>query len=493
MTTAVVSLPPAPTASRLRLALVVISAAQLMVMLDMTIVNIALPAMQRALGFSTVNLEWVVTSYVLVFGGLLLLGGRLGDLYGPRRLFMIGVAVFSFASLAGGLATDQVWLIAARAVQGMGAAIASPTALALVSRTFPDGPRRHRAMAVYAAMAGAGGLLGLLLSGILIDLASWRWVMLVNVPIGVALFFGARLALPADTGHSGRLDLPGAISASGGLALLVYGLSRAASAGWTNTVTLTAFALAAALLISFVAIERRSNHPLLPLGILANRNRVGGYVLMVILGAEMLGMIYFLSQDFQDVRRYSPILAGLAFMPAPLVFGAVGGVASRLVRVIGTRPLLIAGPLVVAAGLAWLSVMGPHTAYVPTVLGPLIVFGVGMGLSFVPLTLNAVTGVAHHDTGLAAALLDDSQQVGGSLGLALLVTIAATSAAHLSHGVAALGASQILAHAAVTGYDAAFRAGAIAAALAFVAVIALVRNATPPGDKPPSVSRNSKD
>ncbi len=400
---------------------------------------------------------------------MLLLGGRLGDLYGPRRLFMIGVALFAFASLAGGLATDQAWLIAARSVQGMGAAIASPTALALVSRTFPDGPRRHRAMAVYAAMAGAGGLLGLLLSGVLIDIGSWRWVMLVNVPLDVALLVGAPLALPVDSGRQGRLDLPGAISASGGLALLVYGLSRAASAGWTDTVTLTAFALAAALLVSFVAIERRSDHALLPLRILANRTRVGGYVLMVVLGAEMLGMIYFLSQDFQDVRHYSPIIAGLAFMPAPLVFGAVGGIASRLVRVIGTRPLLTAGPLVVAAGLAWLSQMGTHSSYVPSVLGPLIVFGVGMGLSFVPLTLNAVTGVAHHDTGLAAALLDDSQQIGGALGLAVLVTIAATSAAHLAHS-ASYGT------AAVGGYDSAFRAGAIAAAIAFVAVLALVRN-----------------
>ncbi|WP_298442703.1 MFS transporter [Ferrimicrobium sp.] len=469
--------PETVNARRPGLALVVIGAAQLMVMLDMTIVNIALPAMQRALGFSTVNLEWVVTAYVLVFGGMLLFGGRLGDLYGPRRLFMIGIAIFAFASLAGGLATDQAWLIAARALQGMGAAIASPTALALVSRTFPDGPRRHRAMAVYAAMAGAGGLLGLLLSGILIDIGSWRWVMLVNVPIAVALLVAAPLALSVDSGHKGRLDVPGAISASGGLALLVYGLSRAASAGWSDALTLTAFALAAALLVSFVVIERRSDHALLPFRILANRTRVGGYVLMVVLGAEMLSMIYFLSQDFQDVRHYSPIIAGLAFMPAPLVFGAVGGIASRLVRVIGTRPLLTAGPLVVAAGLAWLSQMGTHSSYAPSVLGPLIVFGVGMGLSFVPLTLNAVTGVAHNDTGLAAALLDDSQQVGGALGLAVLVTIAATSAAHLAHG-ASYGT------AAVGGYDSAFRAGAIAAAIAFAAVLALVRNSGKSGTEP---------
>jgi EmrB/QacA subfamily drug resistance transporter len=353
------------------LALAIIGAAQLMVMLDLTIVNVALPSIQHTLGFTTTGLAWVINAYVVTFGGLLLLGGRSGDLFGRRRMFVIGVILFSLASLAGGLATSQAWLIAARAVQGAGAAIASPTALGLIAATFEDGPARHRAMAVYAAMSGAGGGLGLLAGGLLTEWVSWRWVLFVNVPIGALVALGALFVLDPGKGRPGRLDLPGAASVTAGAALLVYGLARAADFGWSNSVTVASLVGAGVLLIAFVLIEARSKQPLLPLRILANRNRSGGYAVMLLLGAAMLSLIFFMTQLFQDVLGYSPIVAGLAFLPMPIMVGTVSQVASRLVGRIGIRPLLIIGPLFVAGGLTWMSLVTAHSSY-PAMLGPLV-------------------------------------------------------------------------------------------------------------------------
>ncbi|MHB1504451.1 MAG: MFS transporter [Acidimicrobiales bacterium] len=477
-----------PGGHRLGLALVVIAAAQLMVMLDLTIVNIALPSMQRELGFSSTNLAWVINAYVLAFGGLLLLGGRTGDLFGRRRMFIVGVALFTTASLAGGLATDQVWLIVARSIQGIGAAIASPTALALVATTFPEGPRRHKAMAVYAGMSGAGAALGLLLGGILVDVASWRWVLFVNVPIGIALVATAPFVLERSEGRGGKLDLPGALSVSAGMALIVYGLVRAPTTGWSNSGTIAAFAAGVALLIAFAAIESRSIHALLPLKFLGNRNRAGGYAVMLLLGAAMLSLIFFLTQFLQDVLHYSPIAAGVAYLPLPIVVGSMGLVVSKQVKRFGTRPFLVAGPFFVAVGLFWVSLVTNHSSY-PAVFGPLVVVGLGMGLSFVPLTLNAITAVRGHESGLASALLNTSQQVGGSLGLAVLVTVAATvtrdSLRSAGRGAAGQAARSSVAmhaaslNAAVSGYQAALRAGAIGAAIAFVIALLAIRAAPP--------------
>ncbi len=472
-----------------RLGLVVIATAQLMVMLDLTIVNIALPSMQRELGFSTTNLSWVINAYVLAFGGLLLLGGRIGDLFGRRRMLVVGILLFSAASLAGGLATDQVWLIVARATQGVGAAIASPTALSLIATTFEEGPPRHRAMAVYAGMSGAGAALGLLLGGLIVDVTTWRWVLFVNVPIGVALVAATPFVIPRVSGRRRRLDLPGAITVSAGMALLVYGLERAPSVGWSDPLTMASFALAAALLASFVYLEGRSGEPLLPLGFLHDLRRSGGYAIMLLLGAAMLSLLYFLTQFMQDVLHYSPLVTGLAYLPIPIVVGSVGLVVSRLVGRFGTRLFLSVGPLFVALGLLWLSGVGQESSYL-SMFGPLVVVGLGMGLSFVPLTLNAVSAVRGHETGLASGLLNTSQQVGGSLGLAALVTIAATltrsrlvglektlgnhgviSSAHL-RGLA-LDHARIVAS--VNGYDGAFRAGALAAALACLIALAVLR------------------
>jgi len=418
---------PATTAHghrHLGLALALISTVQLMVVLDATIVNIALPSMQRDLHFSATGLEWVVNGYALAFGGLLLLGGRTGDLYGKRRMFMAGVALFTAASLTGGFATTQVWLIAARMVQGVGGAIASPTALSLVTSTFPEGRSRDRAMGVYAAMSSAGASIGLLLGGILTDLASWRWVLFVNVPIGALVVIAAPLVLGETEGRQGRLDLPGAVSVTAGMSFLVYGLSHAASASWSTPLTVGSLAGAAVLLAAFLAIEARSTHALMPLRVFANRNRSGAYGMMLIIGAGLFAMFFYLTLFVQDILGFSPLKAGLVSLPISLTIAACAGLSSRVVGRIGARPLLAAGPLVSAAGLAWISRVTPASTFTGDVLGPELLIAIGMGLTFVPLTLTAVAGARPGETGLVSALLNTGQQLGGSLGLAVLVTIA---------------------------------------------------------------------
>ncbi|HUI04045.1 MAG TPA: MFS transporter [Acidimicrobiales bacterium] len=455
------------------LALLVICAVQMMVILDGTIVNIALPSIQRQLHFSSTNLEWVITAYALAFGGLLLLGGRSGDLYGRRRMFTVGVALFTAASLLGGFAQDQVELIAARVLQGVGGAIASPTALALIQNTFPEGPRRSRAMGVYAAMSGAGGSLGLLLGGVLTDVASWRWVLFVNVPIGLVVALTAPRVLGTTPTRRGRLDLPGALSVTLGMVSLVGGLSRAATAGWGDSLTLGALGLAAVLLVTFLVIESASEHALMPLRIFAERRRAGSYAIMLCLAAAMFSTFFFITQFVQNVLGYSPLKAGIAFLPMTVGIGGTATVMSRVVGRIGTRRPMTVGPLIVTAGLLWLSFVSVHSSYV-TVLGPLLCLAVGMGSTFVPLTLTVMSRVQHGEAGLASALLNTGQQIGGSLGLAILVTVATSvtrdhvGAGHLAHRVAT--------HAAVTdGYDAAFRIGALIAFGAFVLAVTVIR------------------
>ncbi len=404
-------------------------------------------------------------------------------------MFAVGIAAFSAASLAGGLATDQGWLIAARTAQGIGAAIASPTALALVATSFEDGAERNRAMAVYAGMSAAGGALGLLLGGVLVDVSSWRWVLFVNVPIGALVLALTPRAIVA-TGHNSprgrhRLDVPGALAISGGVALVVYGLVRAPSSGWSSTGTIVSFVGAAFVLAAFVLLERSNPEALIPLGFLRHRSRAAGYGVMLLLGGAMLSLIYFLTQFLQDILHYSPVMAGVAYLPIPFSVAVTSVVVSRLVRRRGLRPFLTVGPLLVTAGLLWVSLVNASSSY-SEVFGPLVTVGVGMGLSFVPLTLNAVSSVRGDQSGLAAALLNTSQQVGGSLGLATLVTVAASATrhqlrlapptVHASTGlVASAGRLHALTVAAtVHGYDVAFRTGAVAGALAFlIAVLAL--------------------
>jgi len=459
-----------PAQPRLGWALAVIVTAQLMVVLDATIVNVALPSIQRALRFSPTDLEWVINAYAVAFGGLLLLGGRAGDLFGRRRVFVAGIAIFTLGSLAGGLALDSAWLVAARAVQGVGGAIASPAALSSIADTFPEGPSRNRAMGVYSTVAGAGGAIGLLLGGVLTELTSWRWILFVNVPIGLALALLAPRVLAASAGHPGRLDLPGALTATSGMALLVYGLSRAAAHGWGDPPTVAALAIAGGLLLAFVGLEARSHHALMPLRIFANRNRSGAYLVMLALAAAVFSMFFFLTQFVQNVLGFSPLMAGVAFLPISLGIVLTANVTSRLVGRVGTRRPLTLGPLLAALALLWLSRISDHVSYLSGVLAPMLLLAVGMGMTFVPLTLSAVSRIRREEAGLASGLLNAGQQVGGSVGLALLVTIAsAVTRSDLAGRGATLG------QAVTAGYGRAFEVGALIAFGAFLIAVAAIR------------------
>jgi len=414
---------------RLGLALAVIATAQLMVVLDATIVNVALPHIQTALHFSGTNLEWVINAYALAFGGLLLLGGRSGDLLGRRRIFIFGILLFSAASLIGGFATTQEWLLAARAAQGVGGAFAAPTALSLVAVTFPEGRERNRAMGVYAAMSVAGGAVGLIAGGLLTSYASWRWVFFVNVPIGLAVAFAAPRVLGESPRRRGRFDLPGAVTGTLGLASLVYGLSNAATSQngvshWGDTKVVASLVAAVVLLAAFVVIEGRSRHALVPFRVLRDRNRSGAYVIMLCLGTAMFGMFFFLTLFVQQVWGFSPLRSGVAYLPFVAMIMVASGLASQLVPRIGARPLLLAGATLGTGGLFWLSRVTEHSSYAGGLLGPMMVTAFGFGLMFVPLSLIALSKVREEDTGVASSLLNTGQQVGGSIGLAILGTVA---------------------------------------------------------------------
>jgi EmrB/QacA subfamily drug resistance transporter len=486
-------------ADRRWLVLVVVAIAQLMVVLDATIVNVAVPHIQRALGFSGTGLEWVVTAYAVTFGGLLLLGGRAGDLLGRRRVFIAGLVVFSAASLAGGFATSQAWLLSARAVQGIGGAMIAPTALALVATTFAEGPARNRAMGVYAAMSGGGAAVGLIAGGLLTTYLSWRWVLFVNVPIGALTAAAAPFVLPESARRPGRFDLPGAITGSSGVALLVYGLtsastSQAGVSHWADPKVIASLASAAVLLAAFVITEARSSHPLMPLHILANRSRSGSYLIMLVLATAMFGLFFFLTIFVQDVWGYSALKTGIAYLPMVSMIMVASGVASQLVTRIGARPLMIAGSAITTGGMFWLSRITENSHYVSGLLGPMLVTAFGMGLIFVPLSLVALAKVANNDTGVASSLLNTGQQVGGSIGLAILGTVAwsavansihsqtAAAAAAAKHATVHLSAAQqaaavkaITNHAYSTGFSKGYLVSAGIALLALIITLVAIR------------------
>jgi EmrB/QacA subfamily drug resistance transporter len=424
MTTEVTELTGSNTEGKhLGLALLVISAAQLMIVLDATVVNVAIPTIHHALHFSLTNLEWLITAYSLTFGGLLLFGGRTGDLYGKRKMFMVGVGLFALASLAGGLAQNDVWLIITRGLQGVGGAIAAPTALSLIATNFPEGAERNRAMGVYAAMSGGGGALGLLLGGILTSYVSWRWIFFINVPIAALILFLAPRALNESETTSGHLDVPGAVTVTGGMLALVYGLSNASSHSWTSTSTIGFLAAAVVLLVAFGFIERRSREPLMPLSIFKNRNRAGTYGMMLCIGIALFSMFYFLTQFLQNVQGWSAVKTGVGFLPMTLGIIVAAILTSRFIGRVGIRVPLIAGPAAAVLGMLWISRITPTSHYL-SVVGPLVLIALGMGFAFVPLTLTAVSRVTPDEAGLASALLNTMQQVGGALGLAVLATIA---------------------------------------------------------------------
>jgi EmrB/QacA subfamily drug resistance transporter len=421
---------PAPSRApqRLGLALTVISAAQLMVVLDGTIVNIALPHLQTDLGFTPDNLSWVVNAYTLAFGGLLLLGGRLGDLFGRRRVFMAGVVVFALASLVGGIAQTEAILLGARALQGVGAALASPTALALITTTFPAGQARNRAMGVYAAMSGAGAAIGLILGGALTE-ASWRWTFFINVPIGLVVVFLAPRVLRESERGRGTLDVPGAVTGTLGLASLVYGLTHAASTSWGDAVTVGTLVAGVVLLGVFMLVESRSEHPLLPVRILQDRTRGTSFVVMLVVGAAMFSMFYFLGLYIQQVLGYSPLKAGFAFLPFSFGIVIAAQVASALMTRVDPRWISGTGAVLASAAMFGFSRLEVDSSYAGHLLPFIVVMAFGMGLVFVPMTLTAVAGVAQEDSGVASAVLNTMQQVGGSLGLATLSTVFASALA----------------------------------------------------------------
>jgi EmrB/QacA subfamily drug resistance transporter len=480
---------------RLGLVLAVIATAQLMVVLDLTIVNVALPHIRAALGFSGSNLEWVANAYAVTFGGLLLLGGRSGDLLGRRRVFIAGLLVFSLASLLGGFATDQAWLIAARAVQGAGAAMAAPTALSLVAVTFPEGPPRNRAIAVYSATAIVGLAVGLLAGGLLVTYLSWRWVLFVNVPIGLVVAALAARVLPASPRRAGRFDLPGAVTATAGVASLVYGLSNAATtpdgvSHWGDARVVASLAAAAVLLAAFVVIETRSRYALLPMRLMRSRDRSGAFLISLCLGTAILGMFFFLTLFIQDVWGYSALRTGAAYLPYVPVILVMTVLAQRGVSRIGARPLLIAGSAIAAGGMVWLSRISEHSTYADGMLGPTLVLGAGLGLVFVPMSLVILNRVNPGDAGAASSLNNVGQQVGGSIGLAVVGTVAwsavasslrsaeaaaATAGVHVSGAQAAALRTQIYHHALATGFSRGFVVSAGILVLALIIALAVVR------------------
>ncbi|MFC7495910.1 MULTISPECIES: MFS transporter [unclassified Nocardioides] len=422
-------------------ALVLISVAQLMVVLDGTIVNIALPYIQDDLNISDANLTWIVTGYALAFGSLLLLGGRLGDLYGRRRIFMVGLVIFGIASLLGGLATNEPLLLAARALQGLGAALASPAALALIATTFPAGPARNRAFAVYAAMSGVGAAVGLLLGGWLTgldsflgaDVEGWRLTLLINAPIGIVAAMLAPRVLNESEKHTGWLDLRGAVTGTLGLLGLVYGFSRAGEHGWSDTWTIVSLVAGALVLALFLLVESRIEHPLLPARVFLNRTRAASFVAMFLAPAAMFAMFFYLSQYVQRVMGYSPLEAGVAFLPFCVGLVLAAGISSNLVNRMDPRYLAGVGTLMASAALFGFSRLPFDTTfpvqdlqgdYATDVLPYILLMSFGMGMTFVPLTLTAVHHLRTEDSGIGSGVLNTMQQVGGALGLALLATVA---------------------------------------------------------------------
>ncbi|MDA8292274.1 MAG: MFS transporter [Actinomycetota bacterium] len=409
-------------------ALAVIAIAQLMVVLDATVVNIALPSAQRALHISTADRQWVITAYTLAFGGLLLLGGRIADFMGRKRMFLVGLIGFAAASALGGLSQSAGMLFGARALQGAMGALMAPAALSLITVTFTEAKERATAFGVYGAIAGGGAALGLILGGVLTQYASWRWCLLVNTPVAIfAAIAGSRIVTESRAHGDTHYDLPGAAAVTAGLAALVYGFTMADQHGWAAASTVSFLAAAAALLVAFVVIELRTSHPLLPMRVLLDRNRGGSFLGSFLAGIGLFGMFLFLTYYLQGTLGYSALRSGFAFLPfsAGIVVGA--GAASKVLPRIGPRPLMGGGFLASALGAAWFTRLGIHSSYVVHVLPAEVVMSVGMGFAFVALSSTALVGVGDHDAGVASALVNTTQQVGGSLGTALLNTIAASA------------------------------------------------------------------
>jgi EmrB/QacA subfamily drug resistance transporter len=447
-----------------------------MVVLDATIVNVALPHIQQSLGFSGTDLSWVLNAYVLTFGGLLLLGARAGDLLGRRRTFLVGIAIFSASSLAGGFATAPWMLLAARAAQGVGAALAAPSSLALLTTTFHAGPARMRAIGLFTTVSAAGGALGLVAGGLLTELVSWRWVMFVNVPIGIAVWVVGRLVLPETHPRHGRFDLTGAITSTLGMGLIVFGLVEAGTRGWADPVTVGALLSGVALLTAFVWNERRAEEPILPMRLLAHRTRNAANASRGLVYAGMYGAFFFLTQFLQDVQGYSPLRAGVSFLPMPLSVFLASQLTSRvLVTRFRQKSLMLFGISLTLAGLVASSQLQAGSTYAQVLVG-FVLIGSGIGVSLVSLTSASLEGVDDHDAGAASGLVNVVQQLGAALGLAVLVTVFGAATQHVQLGARTAGVSS--AHATsllVHGLDVTFGVGALFAAVALGTVAVVIR------------------
>ncbi|MEA2150878.1 MAG: hypothetical protein QOD69_2708 [Solirubrobacteraceae bacterium] len=458
------------------LSLALLATTQFVIVLDAAIVNVAIPSIGADLHFSEENLTWIPNAYALTFGGFLLLGGRMADLLGRRRLFMIGLVLFSFASLLGGLSTSEAQLIAARALQGLGAALLAPSALSMVTNTFAEGAERNKALGVWGAVSGSGGAAGVLLGGVLTEYLGWEWVLWVNVPIGVvAAFIAPRLLEESrKEAETKTFDALGAVTVTAGLSLLVFALVDTVNSGWSSSKTLVLLAVSAVLLTVFVATELRSRAPLVPFRIFRMRTLTGANVVGLLVGASLFAMFFFLSRYMQQVLGYSALKAGLSYLPLALFIIVSAGLASVLVTRLGFKPVLIAGLVLISVALVWFARVPTDGSYVADLLGPMILAAIGLGMAFVPITIAAVSNISRDDSGLASGLINTSQQVGGALGLAVLGTIASTRTEHLLSD--AHGAPSAIKGALTDGFQLAFLTGAGFAILGIVLTLVLVRS-----------------
>ena len=432
--------PDSSAGGNLGLALLVIATAQLMLVLDNTIMNVALPSIQTALGVPSTDLNWVITAYALAFGGLLLVGGRAGDLFGRRRVFRIGLVVFTVASFLGGIAPNSAVLIGARALQGVGAAIAAPTALSLLATTFPAGPARNKALGVYGAMGGLGSVVGLLLGGALTEYLSWRWVLFINIPIAIAVLVGTGVLIEGVR-ERGGVDLPGAVTATLGLGSLVFAINRATTHGWTDGITVTFLVAAVVLLVAFAFIQLSSAAPMMPPRVLRDRARSGAYLVMFLMGSGMFATFFFLTLYMQVVKGFSAMQTGVAYLPFALGIGfGAGAIGPKMLNKLPARAVTTVGLLIAAVGMAWFNTLTPTSNPFAALLPAQLVTGFGLGLAFVTVTVVGVRGVAPQDTGIAAGLVNTSQQIGGAVGLAALASLASAVTTSALPGTALPGA-----------------------------------------------------
>lgn len=457
------------TAAPAWLVMLLVCAGQFLVVLDVSVVNVALPAMRSGLGLSELGLQWIVNAYVITFAGFMLLGGRAADIFGRKRIFVVGLALFTVASAAGGLAQQPWQLIAARTIQGVGAAVLSPATLTILTTSFPAGPARTRAIATWTAVGAGGGAVGGLVGGVLTEYLSWRWVLLINVPVGAAVLTGSVLWLAESRqGAARRLDVPGALLVTGGLGLVAYGIVQTETHGWGSAAALLPLVAGLVVVAVFVAVEARTKAPLMPLGLFRLRSVSSANAAMVLSGAAMFSMWYFLSLYMQNVLSYPPLWAGLSFLPHSLCIVLGSKLAPRLMNRLGAKTLAIGGAVISLAGMVWQSTMTVDGTYLGTILGPGILMALGAGLTATPVAAIATSGADPADQGLVSGLINTSRQMGGALGLSVLSTVAASQVA-AGHGRAALA----------SGYGTAFAVGAMALAVSIVLMLlALPRRRT---------------